>query len=228
MTDKRTAADLQKEWHETAHSHPDCPERVRRELQGSPPAIGANQPEPLAGQATVTAGPKKNEPADELARFIFDPDAPVQPEARIYAGFLSKSDLVVWPGKEKHRKTNLLLQLAICTATGRNFLNFRFVADSPQKVVCVDYESKTEKLKVRYDAIMIALNLSQQEKKLLKKNLRIVEVRRLYKAGKRFPRFPIKVGLETEASKFPLQGPAVGGRGERCARHGADVRAFEE
>lgn len=126
-----------------------------------------------------------------LEPFVFDPDAEPPPEEPIFGGFLSKGDLTVWIGREKHRKTNILLQLAICAAVGRNFLHFRFSAPQPQRVVMVDYESKTRRLKERYEAICRAMVLSKEEKERLKENLRIVEVPKVYKAGESFPRFPL-------------------------------------
>src|ERR1700730_10318692 len=73
--------------------------------------------------------------------FIFDPDEQPPAESVIYEGFLSAGDLVTWIGREKHRKTNLLLQLAICAAIGRDFLGFRFRAPEPLRVTFVDYET---------------------------------------------------------------------------------------
>ena len=125
-----------------------------------------------------------------LEPFVFDPDAEPPPEEPIFEGFLSKGDLTVWIGREKHRKTNILLQLAICAAVGRNFLHFRFSAPQPQRVMMVDYESKTRRLKERYEAICRAMVLSEKEKERLKENLHIVEVPKAYQAGKSFPRFP--------------------------------------
>ena len=120
----------------------------------------------------------------------------------IYEGFLSQSDLVTWIGREKHRKTNLVLQLAICAAVGRDFLHFRFRAPQPLRVVYVDYESKTQKLKQRYEAIRRSLGLSDEEKRNLKVNLKIIEIRRAYKEGLVFPRFPVRPDVRDRTAKL--------------------------
>lgn len=133
-----------------------------------------------------------------LEPFVFDPDAEPPPEEPIFGGFLSKGDLTFWIGREKHRKTNILLQLAICAAVGRSFLHFCFTAPQPQRVVMVDYESKTRRLKERYEAICRAMDLIEEEKNRLKENLRIVEVPKAYKAGKSFPRFPGARGTQKQ------------------------------
>ena len=73
-----------------------------------------------------------------LDEFIFCPDKEPPPEQYIFTGFLYKGVLVTWIGREKHRKTNLLLQLAICAAAGRAFLSFPFAPAEPLRVVFVD------------------------------------------------------------------------------------------
>ncbi len=140
-----------------------------------------------------------------LEPFVFDPDAEPPPEEPIFEGFLSKGDLTFWIGREKHRKTNILLQLAICAAVGRNFLHFCFTAPQPQRVVMVDYESKTRRLKERYEAICRAMDLIEEEKNRLKENLHIVEVPKAYKAGKSFPRFPSARGTQKIEQEKPEQ-----------------------
>ena len=104
-----------------------------------------------------------------LDPYIFDPEASAPAEERLYAGWISKGDLCVWIGREKHRKTNVVLQCAICMALGRDFLNLRFAAARPLKLVIVDYESKHGMLKQRYDAICAAMKLTEEEHGLLKK-----------------------------------------------------------
>ena len=47
---------------------------------------------------------------------FFDPSADVPEEQMLFDGLLESSDLVVWIGREKHRKTNVMLQLSICAA----------------------------------------------------------------------------------------------------------------
>jgi hypothetical protein len=136
-----------------------------------------------------------------LDRHIFNPEADPPDDEPIFDGLLSKPDLAVWVGREKHRKSNVALQLAICAATGRDFLNFKFASPEPLKVVIVDYESKNAKGKFprRYEAICRALNLTQPEREMLKANLKVILVRELYKAGRDFPRFPVKPTKDKKA-----------------------------
>src|SRR5580700_2641081 len=108
--------------------------------------------------------------------FVFNPDAEPPAESPIFEGFLSMGDLGVWVGREKHRKTNLVLQCAICAALGRDFLWFRFAASGPIRVVFIDYESKSSSLSKRYKAICKAMALSETDLKLLREKLRIIEV----------------------------------------------------
>jgi len=122
--------------------------------------------------------------------YIFDPEAEHTAPIRIFDGFLSQGDLVVWIGREKHRKTNFILQCAICVALGKDFLNFRFAASNPLRVVVIDYESKAASLKRRYAAICGGMTLGPEDKAQLKENLRIIDVRRSYETGSGFPRFP--------------------------------------
>ena len=122
--------------------------------------------------------------------YIFDPTKSPPPERVFYEGFLSEGDLAIWLGREKHRKTNILLQFAICSALGLDFLRFKFKPKEPLKVVIVDYESKSHSLKRRYDAISDALSLTEEQRKSLKGNLQIIEIRRLIKDGEQFPHFP--------------------------------------
>jgi len=128
-----------------------------------------------------------------LSPFTFDPDQVLPPERVYYEGFLTEGDLVVWLGREKHRKTNLILQFAICASLGRDFLGFRFLAEQPLKIVVFDYESKSHSLKRRYEAICSAMGLNEDERRRLKENLRIVEIRKMLKSGEAFPHLPVKV-----------------------------------
>jgi hypothetical protein len=130
-------------------------------------------------------------PTSGLALTFFDPQMEPPKEAPIFEGLMFASDLVAWIGREKHRKTNILLQLAICAAVGRNFLTFRFAESRPLRIVFIDYESKTSPLKNRYESITKAMSLSDSEKELLEKNLRIIEVRQMRQEGRSFPRFPL-------------------------------------
>lgn len=137
-------------------------------------------------------------PTAFLDAFIFDPEVEPPADQPIFSGFLSLGDLVVWIGREKHRKSNVILQCAICAALGRDFLNFRFAASVPQKVVLVDYESKNTKSAfwLRHNMICRTMNLTEDERKILRVNLRVVLVRDYYKAGKFFPRFSAKTKSE--------------------------------
>ena len=137
----------------------------------------------MAPPATATTGPS-------LTPFVFDPDAEPPPERVFYAGFIAEGDLVMWVGREKQRKTNVILQLAICAALGRDFLQFRFAAPAPLQVVYVDYETKTASLKQRYQAICGALRLTEAEREMLSDNLKIFEIRKAEKEGIRIPPFP--------------------------------------
>lgn len=129
--------------------------------------------------------------ASELAKFKFDPEAEQEPESNthIYAGFVSRGDLTVWGGEKKHRKSTVMLQLAISMATGRDFLKLRFVAGKPLTVVIIDFESKGGSLKRRYDGIVNAMKLDAREQEQLRTNLTILEVRKILQAGQSFPKF---------------------------------------
>jgi hypothetical protein len=124
--------------------------------------------------------------------FVFDATARIPPEQPIYDGLLAKGDLAIWLGREKHRKSNVLLQFAICAALGRAFLHFRFCPEKPLKVVVLDYESKTQTLKRRYEAIEAALGLDEAERQRLAANLQIFEMRKAFRHGVEFARFPVR------------------------------------
>src|SRR6202012_1319651 len=98
----------------------------------------------------------------------FNSADPIPPDQPIYEGLLSKGDLAVWLGREKHRKSSVLLQFAICAGLGRKFLHFPFRPDKSLKVVILDYESKSQTIKQRYDAIVKAMHLSTAEQTHLK------------------------------------------------------------
>lgn len=130
--------------------------------------------------------------AGRWERFVFDPGEFITPIEPIYDGLLARGDLAIWLGREKHRKSSVLLQFAICAALGRNFLHFVFRFGRPVKVVLLDYESKTQSLKQRYDAIVESLHLNEVDRALLRKNLRIVEMRKAFRHGLKFARFPVR------------------------------------
>jgi hypothetical protein len=138
--------------------------------------------------------------APPLALCVFDPEVRPYEEPQFFDSFISESDLIVWIGREKHRKSNLLLQLAICAARGHAFLTLGFVAPGPLRVLYVDYESKSASLKLRYDSICKALGLTEQERQLVAKNLHILEVRKMRQEGKPFPRFPLGEGLPADVA----------------------------
>ena len=125
-------------------------------------------------------------------QFVFNPAGFVPPEQPIYDGLLARGDLAIWLGREKHRKTNVLLQFAIGAALGRPFLHFPFRPDQPLKVVIMDYESKSQTIKIRHDAIIRAMGLNEAENELLETNLRIIEIRKGFRNGLKFPRFPVR------------------------------------
>lgn len=124
--------------------------------------------------------------------FVFNPAAQIPPEQPIYEGLIARGDLAIWLGREKHRKTNVLLQFAIGAALGRPFLHFPFCPDQPLKVVIVDYESKSQTIKTRHDAIVRAMGLNEAENELLEANLRIIEIRKGSRNGLKSPRFPVR------------------------------------
>ena len=132
-------------------------------------------------------------------RFVFDPAAFIAPEQPNYEGLLAKGDLAIWLGREKHRKSSVLLQFAICAALGRPFLHFLFHPSEGLKVVVLDYESKSQTIKNRYAAIVAAMGLSEAEQQTLRGRLRIVEMRKAFKNGLKFARFPVRPEKETRA-----------------------------
>jgi AAA domain len=124
--------------------------------------------------------------------FVFDPSALIPPEQPIYEGLLAKGDLAIWLGREKHRKSCVLLQFAICAALGRPFLHFPFRPDHGLKVVVLDYESKSQTIQNRHAAIVAAMGLSKGEQEILRSYLQIVEMRKAFRNGLKFARFPVK------------------------------------
>ena len=134
-----------------------------------------------------------------LHEALFDPDKTPEPEEPIVRGLVYKGDLVVWIGREKHRKSNLALQAAICIALGRPFLNFTHGTGKPMRVVYVDYESKNASFAKRYNGICTALGVIEADKDTLAEHLKIILVRELHKRGRRMLRFPVK--LESKEDK---------------------------
>lgn len=137
-----------------------------------------------------------------LDTHIFNPDQEPPADQAYFEGLVSAEDLVVWLGREKHRKTNVILQFSMCAATGRDFLGFRFAAPGPLKVLIVDYETKTNSLWQRYHAILKAMELSEEERRRLRENLKIIEVRKLLRAGGEFPRIPVNNAKANDPDKL--------------------------
>src|SRR5579863_8298907 len=76
---------------------------------------------PLSGPEGSADGCNGPVQASDLESFVFDPAAEVEHDQKLYDGLLYLGDLVVWLGREKHRKSNLILQFTICAALGRDF-----------------------------------------------------------------------------------------------------------
>ncbi|HZT32545.1 MAG TPA: AAA family ATPase [Bryobacteraceae bacterium] len=154
----------------------------------STPTPQAINPEPTT--TTIMVG--------DLGAFRFDPTGQIAPERWLYDGLLAAGDLAVWLGREKHRKSNLILQFAISAAVGCDYLGFKFTGGDPLKVVYIDFESKSGSLHQRYEAIAKAMGLTPQQRQTLDRNLEIIEVRKIRKSGKIFPKFPYKPNQETD------------------------------
>jgi hypothetical protein len=140
----------------------------------------------------LEGGDKGRSKVGPWRQFVFDPAALIPPDQPVFEGLLSKGDLAIWLGREKHRKSSVLLQFAICAALGRPFLHFLFCSSQSSKVVMLDYESKSQTLKQRYEAIVAAMGLAEAEKETLRAQLRIVEIRKAFRSGWNFVRFPVK------------------------------------
>ena len=108
----------------------------------------------------------------DLEKYIFDPEQDPGLQGVLYDGLLSAGDTLLWIGREKSRKSNLVLQFIICAAIGRPFLLFPFDHPQPLKVVVVDFETKRNSLHQRYQAVCDALGLTDGERKLLHENLK--------------------------------------------------------
>jgi hypothetical protein len=149
-----------------------------------------------AEQAAMKDPPANSEKglskASQWEPFVFNPAAHIPPEQPIYEGLLAKGDLAIWLGREKHRKSSVLLQFAICAALGRPFLHFLFRPSHGLMVVVLDYESKSQTIKNRYAAIVEAMGLSEAEQETLDARLKIVEMRKAFRHGLKFARFPVR------------------------------------
>jgi RecA-family ATPase len=129
---------------------------------------------------------------------VFDPDAIPPMQTRFLKGVLSEGELALWIGREKHRKSSMVLLFSVSLALGKPFLGF--ATPAPLRVVILDYESKPGSLKRRYDAICNALGLTPEERQQLRENLHIVELRRYLTDGNNLPKFPAKGTGTTAAS----------------------------
>lgn len=149
---------------------------------------------------------------------VFNPAIQPEPEEPLLKGLIYKGDLIPWIGREKERKSNLVLQCVICMAIGRNFLSFPHGTGKPVRVVYLDYESRPTSLHTRYKAICDAMKLSEEERTLLGKNLKIILVRMLQRKHIEVRRFPVKAATTTSKpeerkddawwKRFALQHPA--------------------
>ena len=138
----------------------------------------------------MTAGPATTRFLDAG---LFDPSRKPELEQHILEGLICRGDLAVWIGREKHRKSNVVLQMAICAALGRPFLHFKHGTGQLMRVVFLDYESKNPSFHRRYDAICRSMELPEEEKATLRTHLCVILVRKLSKKGEKVPRFPARV-----------------------------------
>lgn len=160
----------------------------------------------------MTAGPTAT------ARFLdagaFDSSRKPEPEQHIFEGLLCRGDLAVLIGREKHRKSNVTLQMAICAALGRPFHHFKHGTGQPMRVVVLDYESKAASFYKRHEAISCAMGLSEEERTTVRVHTRFLLVRELRKKHIPVPRFPVRVqskqeqGTESWWRQFATQYPA--------------------
>ena len=174
---------------------PDVVQRVIDADLSTPEAVNALVEEAARVRGLTSASKKTDALAlsvADLNKFVFVEDREVEPDRPIFDRFIAHGDLVVWIGQEKHRKSNLILQFIVCAAIGKDFLGLRFVAAETVKIVLIDFETKTFSLKKRIDAIILALKLTDTEKRQLFQNLRIIEVKRVLQSGRVFPKFGSK------------------------------------
>jgi RecA-family ATPase len=116
-----------------------------------------------SGKVAGTASPVPPKPTAHITQqYVFDPASNPPTERALLEGVLSEGELALWVGREKHRKSSMILLFAVCLALGRAFLSFKIPA--PARVVILDYESKPGSLKRRYEAICNALGLTLAER----------------------------------------------------------------
>lgn len=123
--------------------------------------------------------------------FVYDPHKPLPTERVFYEGLIAENELAVWAGREKDRKTTLMLQFAICAAVGLPFLCFP-APPAPLRVVSLDFESKTGSIRRRYESMSTAMKLTQEQRQVLTQNLHILELRRYLASGHSLPKFSVK------------------------------------
>jgi hypothetical protein len=138
------------------------------------------------------------------ASYLFDPSAIHSRTEQIFQGFLAKNELAVWIGHEKHRKTTLVLDLAVCAALGRDFLGFRFAAPGPLCVVMFDFESKDDSIDRRSSAICTSLELSDADRTRLWSHLHIIKLRDMIYDGRVVPKIDVnKAWWEQAVAEHP-------------------------
>ena len=124
--------------------------------------------------------------------YIFDPERPVKPPEVYYEGFLEAEEMAVWLGREKSRKSSVLLQFAFSAALGRPFFDIPFRHSRPLKVTVFDYESKESSMKERWERLAAAMDLNAEERQLVRKNVNVVLFREVIARGGIVPRFSEK------------------------------------
>ncbi len=152
----------------------------------------------------------------DLGSYVFDPETDPDDEGVLYEGLLCAGDILLWIGREKSRKSNLVLQFFICAALGH---------PRPLKVVVVDFETKGKSLHQRYKAVSDALGLTDDQRKLLRGNLKIVMVREYIRAGQALPKFPMYGKKTSTRHEVNFDGQPFWG--EFAARFPADLYVFD-
>jgi hypothetical protein len=108
--------------------------------------------------------------SERSSRFhIFDPDRLIKPANVYFEGFLEAEEMAVWLGREKSRKSSVILQFAFCAALGKPFFGLPFVSPRPLKVTIFDYESKEASMSARYNALVEAMDLDAEKQQHLKR-----------------------------------------------------------
>ena len=94
-------------------------------------------------------------------QYVFDPDAIPPMQTRFLKGVLSEGELALWIGREKHRKSSMVLLFSVSLALGKPFLGF--ATPAPLRVVILDYESKPGSLSREANAEILAYVLSMNQ-----------------------------------------------------------------